>query len=149
MSLIQTIDTQIVEAMRAKDSARLLALRNLKAACMSEAITLKKTDALSDDEALTVIRRLVKQRKDSALQFRKGGREEMAVSEEAEMKILESYLPAQMPEADVRKIAKATKEKLGVADKTKLGQLIGAVLKETKGKADGGMVKKVVESLFE
>lgn len=148
MSLIQTIDTQIIEAMRAKNSARLLALRNLKATCMSEAIALKKTDALSDDEVLTVVRRLVKQRKDSVDQFRKGGREEMAVTEEAEMKILESYLPSQMPEADVRKIAEATREKLGVTDKTKLGQLIGAVLKETKGKAEGAVVKKVVESLF-
>ena len=69
-------------------------------------------------------------------------------AEEAELKILESYLPAQMPEAEVRKVAEAVKAKLGVTDKTKLGQLIGAVLKETKGKADGGVVKKVVESLF-
>lgn len=147
--ITKDIDTQIPEAMRAKDSARLMALRNLKAAFITEGISLKKTDALTDNEALVVIKRSVKQRKDSIDQFRKGGREEMAKAEEAELKVLESYLPAQMPEKEVRKIAEAVKAKLGVTDKTKLGQLIGAVLKETKGKADGGIVKKVVESLFE
>ena len=91
----------------------------------------------------------MKQRKDSAEQFRKGGREEMATAEEAECRILEAFLPAQMSEAEVRTIAEATKQKLGITDKTKLGQFIGAVMKETKGKADGGLVKKVVESLFE
>ena len=144
----QTIDAKIVEAMRAKDTERLSALRNLKAAFMTEAMTLKKADPLTDEEAFTVIKRLVKQRKDSADQFRKGGRAELAAAEEAESKILEAFLPAQMPEEEVRKIAEETKAKLGVTDKTKLGQLIGAVMKETKGRADGGVVKKVVESLF-
>lgn len=148
MSLIKDIDTQIVEAMRAKDSARLLALRNLKAASMTEAISLKKTDPLTDDELLTVIRRLVKQRRDSIDQFRKGGREEMAAAEETELAVLEKYLPTQMSEDDIKKIAETLREKLGVSDKTKLGQLIGAVMKETKGRADGGAVKKIVESLF-
>ncbi len=148
MLIINTINTQIPEAMRTKDAQKLSALRNLKAAFMTEAMTLKKTDALSDDEAFTVIKRLVKQRKDSAEQFKNGGRAELAAAEEAESKILEAFLPTQMPETEVRKIAEATKAKLGITDKTKLGQLIGAVVKETKGKADGGMVKKVVESLF-
>ena len=151
MPITKDIDTQIPEAMRAKDSARLLALRNLKAAFANELIALKHStnDALTDDEALAVIKRSVKQRKDSIDQFRKAGREELVAAEEAELKILESYLPAQMPEAEVRKIAEAVKAKLGVTVKAKLGQLIGAVLMETKGKADGGVVKKVVGSLFE
>lgn len=148
MPITKDIDIQIPDAMRAKDSARLLVLRNLKAAFTTEAISLKKAGELTDDEALAVVKRLVKQRKDSIDQFRKGGREEMAKEEEAELKILESYLPAQMPETEVRKIAEAVKAKLGVTDKSKLGQLIGAVMKEAKGKADGGVVKKVVESLF-
>lgn len=150
MPITKDIDTQIPEAMRAKDSARLSALRNLKAAFANELLALRRatTETLTDDEALAVIRRLVKQRKDSIEQFRKGGREEMAKEEEAESKILEAFLPAQMSEADVRKIAEAAKAKLGVTDKSKLGQLIGAVIKETKGHADGAVVKKVVEALF-
>ncbi len=149
MSISNDINAQIPEAMRAKDTARLSALRNLKAAFITEAIALKKTDALSDDEALAVIRRLVKQRKDSVDQFRKGSREELAVAEEVELKILEGYLPAQMSEAEIKKIAEGVKAKLGVTDKTKLGQLIGAVMVQLKNKADGSMVKRVVESLFQ
>lgn len=147
MSITKDIDTQIPEAMRAKDPVRLNALRGMKAAFMSEAIMLKK-DTLPDEDALTVIKRLVKQRRDSIDQFRKGNREELAAAEEAELKVLEAFLPAQMSEVDVRKIAEATKAKLGVTDKSKLGQLIGAVIKETKGRADGGMVKKIVEELL-
>ena len=78
MSIATTINTQIPEAMRAKDAVRLSALRNLKSAFVTEAIALKKADTLSDDEAFSVIKRLAKQRKDSAEQFRKGGREELA-----------------------------------------------------------------------
>lgn len=147
MPLTKDIEKQVIEAMKAKDAVRLNALRNLKAAFMSEVIMLKKAD-LTDEEALTVIKRLVKQRKDSADQFRKGGREEMASAEEAESKILESFLPAQLSEGEVRKIAEAVKAKLGIADKSKLGQLIGAVIKETKGRADGTIVKKIVEKLL-
>ncbi|KKW11528.1 MAG: hypothetical protein UY50_C0011G0004 [Parcubacteria group bacterium GW2011_GWA2_49_9] len=148
MSIVQTVGTQIVEAMRAKDATKLSALRNLKAVFMTEAIALKKTGELSDDEALAVIKRSVKQRKDSIEQFTQGGRKDLAKAEESEMKILEAFLPAQMPEAEVRRIAEAVKAKLGVTDKTKLGQLIGAVMAQVKGKADGGTVKKIVESLF-
>ncbi|HBV00842.1 MAG TPA: glutamyl-tRNA amidotransferase [Candidatus Taylorbacteria bacterium] len=148
MPIVKDIDTQIPDAMRAKDGARLSALRNLKAAFITEAIALKRTSALSDDAALAVIRRLVKQRKDSAQQFRKGKREELAVAEEVESKILEAFLPAQMSEAEIKKIAEGVKTKLGISDRSKLGQLIGSVMKEMKGRADGAVVKLVVEQLF-
>ena len=148
MSILNDLQPQIVEAMREKNAARLLALRNLKAAFTTETLALKKADPLTDEEALAVIRRLVKQRKDSIDQFRKGNREELAKVEEAELKVLEAFLPAQMSEAEVRKIAEATKAKMGIADKSKLGQFIGAVMRETKGRSDGAVVKKVVESLF-
>lgn len=148
MSIVSDINTQIPDAMRAKDAARLSALRNLKAAFVTEAIALKKTDALTDNEALTVIRRLVKQRKDSADQFREGKREELAEAEEAELKILEAFLPAQMSESDIKKVAEAVKTRLGITDKGKIGQLIGAVMKELKGRADGVLVKKIVGQLF-
>ena len=148
MSLTKDIDTKIVEAMRARDALLLSALRNLKAVFMTEAIALKKADGLTDAEALAVIKRVVKQRKDSIEQFTSGGRKDLAKAEEAEMKILETFLPAQMPEKEVRKIAEATQKKLGVTDKAKIGILIGAILKECKGQADGALVKKIVEELF-
>ncbi len=151
MANISQIGAEIIVAMRAKDSARLSALRNLKAAFANELLALKRSasETLSDDEALAVVKRLVKQRKDSIEQFRKGAREELACAEEAELKVLEAYLPQMMSESEVRKIAEATKAKLGITDKSKLGQFIGAVMKECKGRADGGVVKVVVESLLQ
>lgn len=150
MSISNTVTKQMTEAMKLRDNARLMALRNLKAAFNNELMVLKRktSETLTDAEALAVIRRLVKQRKDSIEQFRKGEREELAKAEEAELKILESYLPTQMSEAEVRKIAEAVKAKLVVTDKSKLGQLIGAVMREAKGRADGATVKAVVEQLF-
>lgn len=150
MSVANDISTQLVNAMRAKDTARLTALRNLKAAFTNELVALKRSPnaELTDEEAITVIKRLVKQRKDSIEQFRKGGREELVRAEEAEIKVLSAYLPQMMSVNEIRKIAEAKKMELGITDKSKLGQLIGAVMKETKGKADGAEVKKIVEQIL-
>lgn len=147
MPITKDVETQMVAAMKAKGATRLTALRSMKAAFMSEAIMLK-ADTLSDEQALAVIRRLVKQRRDSIDQFRKGGREELAAAEETELKVLETFLPAQMSEDEVRRIAEAIKAKLGVNDKSKIGQFIGAVIKESKGRADGAVVKRIAEQLL-
>lgn len=150
MPITKDVGTRLVEAMRKRDGVRLNALRNLKAAFANELVTLKRasTETLTDDEALAVIRRQVKQRKDSIEQFRAGGREDLARAEETELRILETYLPTQMTENEIKKIAEAQKAKLAMTDKSKLGQLIGAIMKETAGRADGSAVKKVAESLF-
>ena len=94
------------------------------------------------------MKKLVKQRKDSIEQFTNGGRPELAECEKYELGILEKYLPSAMPKAEIEKIATDLKAKLGITDKTKMGQLMGAVIKETKGKADGADVKEVVEKLL-
>lgn len=98
--------------------------------------------------ALAVIKRSVKQHKDSIEQFKRGGREELVKEEEAELKILETYLPQMMGRDEIRKAAEKIKEKLGVTDKSKAGSFIGAVMKELKGKADGADVKAVVDELL-
>lgn len=147
MTLQETIKSNIKEAMLAKDNVRLNTLRGVLAAFMNEAIS-KKLDALKDDEGIAVIKRLVKQRKDSIEQFTKGGRPELADAEKTELAILETYLPQMMSRDEIRKIAEAKKAELGVNDPSGLGKLVGAVMKETKGMADGTEVKAVVESLF-
>lgn len=146
----EKITEQIKEALRAKDEVRLTTLRGVLAAFTNESVALKRKpqDKLTDAEATTVIRRLVKQRKDSIEQFEKGDRQDLAENEKAELKILEEFLPAQMPEDQIRKIVKEKIETLG-ATKEKIGILIGAVLKETAGQADGTMVKRVVEELLQ
>jgi uncharacterized protein len=144
------IREQIKDAMRAKDQIRLMTLRGVIAAFTNEAVALKRTpqDELRDEEAVAVIRRLVKQRKDSIEQFEKGGRPELAENERAEMYILEEFLPAQMSEDDVRKIVLKKKEETGISNKSKMGQLMGAVIKEAGGLADGATVKRIVEEVL-
>ena len=146
----EKIQEQIKEALRAKDQVRLTTLRGVLAAFTNEAVALKRKpqDKLSDPEAVAVIRRLVKQRKDSIEQFEKGGRKDLADNEKAELKILEEFLPAQMSEEKLREIVLAKKEETGITDKSKMGQLMGAVIKETKGEADGALVKKIVEEIL-
>jgi len=137
-------------AMLAKDTVRLTVLRGLLTAFTNELVATKRKpqEELSDEEIITVIRRAVKQRKDSIDQFRKGGREELASAEELELKILETFLPRMMGREDVKKKVVEMKEKLGIADKSKIGQLIGATMKELNGTADGADVKEAAESLF-
>ncbi len=143
------IQEQIKEALRAKDQVRLTTLRGVLASFTNESVAKGRTpqDKLGDEEAIAVIRRLVKQRKDSIEQFENGGRSDLADNERAEMSVLEAFLPAQMSEEDIRKIVESKKAELG-ATKEKMGIFMGAVMKETKGQADGTLVKKIVEEVL-
>ena len=147
MSIQSTIKEEMKKAMIAKNATALLVTRGLIAEFGKESIA-KGVSELPDEDALALIRRAVKQRKDSIDQFTKGGRQDLVESEQAELAILETYLPAMMSREDVIKAAVAKKEALGVTDKAKIGQLVGALMKDLKGKADGTMVKEVVEGLF-
>ena len=149
MTLHQTIKGHIKESMIAKDETRTMVLRGIQAEIQKDLIA-KKSAATegTDDEVLAIIKKLVKQRKDSIDQFTKGGRPELAESEQKELKVLEAYLPASMPKDEIRKVAVAKKAELGVTDKSGAGKLIGAISKELKGKAEGSDIKEVVDSLF-
>jgi len=150
MKLHQTLKEQIKEAMKAHDTVRLSVLRGLVASCTNELVSLKRMpqDELSDEEVLNVIRRGVKQRKDSIEQFSKGGRLDLVENEKAELVILETYLPQMMSEEEVLNFAKVKMAELGNIDKTKIGMFMGTLMRELKGKADGDVVKRVVESLL-
>jgi len=149
MSLHQTIKDEVKKSMIAKDELRTMTLRSVLAAYTNELLAKKVVgDILGDDDALAVIKRLVKQRKDSIDQFTKGGRPELAEAEMKELEILEVFLPATMPKDEILKVAEAKKAELGVTDKSGAGKLIGAISKELKGKAEGSDIKEVVDSLF-
>lgn len=150
MSLQKEIKDEIKAAMIAKDTLKLGVVRGLVSGFTNELLNLKRTpqDELSDEEVLNVIRRAVKQRKDSIDQFVSGGRPELAEGEKAELAVLEAYLPAMMPREEVEAFAKAKMQELGVTDKSKAGMFMGTLMKELKGKADGDMVKSVVDALF-
>ncbi|OHA59981.1 MAG: hypothetical protein A2589_03660 [Candidatus Vogelbacteria bacterium RIFOXYD1_FULL_46_19] len=138
-------------AMKNKETVRLSVMRGLSAAFTNEVVAKgrKPDERLSDEEAMAVLKRAANQRKDAAEQFKVGGRPELAASEEAELAIISEFLPAQMNPDDIRRIAEQKKTELGLTDKAKIGILIGAVMKATSGTADGGDVKKIVESLFD
>lgn len=148
--LAQQIKTDMITAMKARDDLRVQTLRGAMAGFTNELVAKgkKPTDEVDDAMVITVLKRLAKQRKDSAGQFAKGDRAEMAAKEIAECAIIESYLPAQASEDEILRIAKEKMSELGVADKAGVGKLIGAVTKHFGGNADGAVVKRVVESFF-
>ena len=148
--LHEQIKNKIKEAMLAKDIVLLKTLRGMLAAFMNEVIAKgkKPDERLNDEEVIIVITRLAKQRKDSIEQFKKGNREDLVKEEEAELVILEKYLPKMMSKAEIEKIVLAKKEELGIVDATKKGVLMSALMKDLKGKADGNTVKDAVDALF-
>lgn len=148
--LHEQIKNNIKEAMMAHEAVRLETYRGMLSAFTNELVSKnrKPNEILSDEDAIVVITRLSKQRKDSIEQFKKGNREDLVKKEQAELSILETYLPKLMDKNEVEKIAKAKKEELGITDTTKKGMLMSALMKDLKGKADGMVVKEVVDSLF-
>ena len=150
MAIHETLKQSIPEALRAHDEVKLRTLRSLVTAMTNEVVAKKRKpdQFLADDEALAVLKRAASQRKDSIEQFLNGGRPELAVPEEAELAIIDSYLPQMMSREDILPIAKAKMAELGVSSKADAGKFTGALMKELKGRADGGDVKAVVDSLL-
>lgn len=150
MSLQNDIKSKIKDAMMAKDAVRLDVLRGMSSAFTNELVAKgrKPQDELPDEEAMTVIMRLAKQRKESIEQFNAGGREDLAAEEQAQLAIISEFLPEMMGEDEVTKIASAKKETMGITDPSKKGMLMAELMKELKGKADGTVVKTVVDKLF-
>jgi uncharacterized protein YqeY len=150
MSLQTQIKESIKQAMLARETVRTETLRGVSSALTNELVSKgrKPTDELTDEEALAVISRLVKQRKDAIDQFATAGRQDLVDEENAQLAILITFLPQMMSPEEIRPLAEAKKAELGITDKSKAGMLVGALMKDLKGKADGDTVKSVVDSLF-
>ncbi len=151
MTLQQKVREDMTQAMKAKEEVRLRVLRSLLTLFMQELTATKRTpqDTLSDEEVLTLIKRSVKQRTEAALQFRNGGREDLAQNEDEEAKVLTTYLPEQMSKEEIETVVRSVMEKMGVTDKSGMGKLMGAVMAEIKNRADGKDVKEVLESILQ
>ena len=165
-----TIKDQIKEALRAKDTIRLDTLRGLSALFTNEMINTpasnhgssgnssnygnsgkQSSEFLSDEKALALIKKSIKQRKDSIEQFTKGGREDLASKERAELNILEAFMPAMMSKDEIKVVAHSRIEAIkaqGNFDPKSSGKIVGMIMKELAGKADGTDVKSVVEGLL-
>ena len=144
--LTATIREELKVAMKAREELRLSVIRSMITAFTNELVGKgrKPTDVLSDEEAIAVLKRLHKQRTDSAEQFDKGNRPELAEKERAERLIIEAYLPARASREQIEKAVNEKMAELGVADKTGMGKLMGAVMKSL----GGNDVKAVIDELL-
>jgi len=140
----------IKTAMKARETVKLNVLRGIFAMVTNDLVAKGRgpEGALTEDELLTLITRASKQRKDSIQQFEAGGRPELAVGEKEELAIIETLLPAQMSQDEIVAAAKAKAAEMGVTDKSGANKLMGMLMKDLKGKADGTAVKAVVDGMF-
>jgi uncharacterized protein YqeY len=141
------IEQEVKEALKAGEQTRLSVLRLLLAAIKNEEIN--KNKELTQEEEIAIVSRQVKQRREAAEAYRKGNREDLAQKEEAEIEILNNYLPQQLTEAKVREIVHEVIEALPETDKGNFGKVMGQVMGRVKGKADGNLVAKVVKEMLQ
>jgi len=147
MNLKEKIESDFLEAVKAKDQIMVSVLRLLKSAIKNEEI--KQIKKLDNRETEKVIRREVKQRNDSIVEYEKGGREDLASKEKSEIDILKEYLPEAMPEEEVKKIIEGVAAKMGEIGPDDFGKVMGVAMKEIAGRADGDIVGNIVKELLE
>jgi uncharacterized protein YqeY len=145
MAFIDRISAELTAAMRAKDSVRLGTLRMAKAALMNREV--ERGQALDDTESLQVIASLIKQRRDSIEQFRSGGREDLAKKEEAELAILESYLPPPMDAGELDRLVTEAITESGASSPKDMGRAMKAAMARVAGRnVDGKAVSELVKA---
>ena len=144
MSLKDTLNNDIKTAMKAKDKETLAVLRMIKTAV--QAAEIDKKEELNAEEELTILAREAKQRRESLAEFVKAGRDELVAKTEAEIEIVERYLPKQLSVEEVKEVIATVAEKIGATTQKEFGKLMGAVMQELKGKADGNVIKEQVKA---
>ncbi|GCF93468.1 hypothetical protein NRIC_13590 [Enterococcus florum] len=147
MSLLTTLNEDMKRAMKSKDKETLQVIRMLKASIQNEQIN--AGHELSGDEELTVLSREMKQRRDSLAEFEKAGRDDLTEKVKNEIKIVETYMPAQLSEEEIRSIVKEAIEATGATSPKEFGKVMGAVMPKVKGKADGNQVNAIVKELLQ
>jgi len=148
--ITETIKTDSQNALKARDALRVSVLRGALSSFTNELVAKgkKPTDQLEDADAFGVLKRLAKQRKEASEQFTKGNRPELAEKELEELKIIEEYLPEQASAEQIEAVVKTKMEGVDKDDKAAVGKLMGAVMQEFKGNADGALVKQIVDKCF-
>ncbi len=146
MSLKEQIISELKESLKSGDSLKRDTLRFLSSAIKNVEIEKKKKEeGLDDQETLEVIKRAIKQRKDSIEQYEKGGRGDLAEKEKKELEILSVYLPAQMNEEKIREEIKKVISETGADSQKDFGKVMGMAMKKLNGQAEGDLVKKIVQ----
>ncbi|MDN4525441.1 GatB/YqeY domain-containing protein [Fictibacillus fluitans] len=143
MSLLDRLNQDMKQAMKDKNKQKLSVIRMVKASLQNESIKLGHD--LNEEEELTVLAREMKQRKDSLQEFEKAGRNDLADSLKEEIAIITDYMPQQLSEDEVKEIVLAAIEQVGASSKGDMGKVMGVVMPQVKGKADGSLVNKLVQ----
>jgi len=146
MALAERVDTDLKDAMRAKDATKLGVLRMLKSALKYAAIEKPGAEAeLNDAEAAQVVRKQAKQRQDSIESFEKGGRAELAAKEKEELSILQAYLPQGMSADELAKVVRDTIVEVGATSRAQMGAVMKALQAGVAGRADGKTLSQEVQ----
>lgn len=148
MNLEAQINEQIKTAMRAKEAATLRSLRAIKAELLKEKTKEGGNGEVSDDNALKILTKMAKQRRDSISIFKEQSREDLAVIEEEELKVIAQFLPEQMGEAEVAEKLKEVIAQVGASGPGDMGKVMGAAMKAFAGKADGKLISKLTKELL-
>ena len=143
-SLEGRITQALKEAMKARDAERIRALRNIRARLQNRAIE-KRAD-LDDTEVIQVLTGLAKQRRESIEQFRAGGREDLAAREEAELQVIQEFLPEPLDEEALRRIVAEAIRETGASGPRDMGRVMGTVMPRVRGRADGRTVQEIVRA---
>ena len=146
MSLKETISIDLTKAMKQGEKLRLETLRTIRAALMEKEIEKRGSGHnLSSDDELAVLSTAAKKRRESIDQFRKGGRMDLVEQEEAELAIIQEYLPRQLSREEIQAVISTVVTATGASTPADFGKLMPAVMKEVKGKADGRTVQEMVK----
>ncbi|MEE2772049.1 MAG: GatB/YqeY domain-containing protein [Bacteroidota bacterium] len=145
MSLQDKVMAEMKAAMKAKDSAKLEALRAVKSAILLANTESDSKDGLSEEEELKLLQKLVKQRKESAQIYQEQGREDLAAPELEQALVIESFLPEQLSEEEVEAKVEEVIAKTGASGMQDMGKVMGMVTKELAGRADGRTISTIVK----
>ena len=148
MSLKEQIGEDIKTAMKAKDKVRLQTVRSIKKAILEKEVELRPQgkDSLSPEQEIELLSQQAKQRRDSIEQFKNAGRDDLADKESQELKVIESYLPAQASDEEIETLVDELIAASGASTMKDLGKVMGPAMKQLKGKADGKKIQALVKS---
>lgn len=147
MSIQDNILSDLKEAMKNREQDRLRVLRSIKSKLLEKEISERKggEGSITDEQAIEVLMKAAKQRRESIDQFEKGGRDDLAEAEKRELEIIESYLPEMLSEEEIRDLAREKIDELGAGTMADMGKVMGVMMDQLKGKAEGSLVSRVVK----
>lgn len=150
MSLVDQLTEDLKQAMKAKDAVRLRTVRSLRAAIKDKEIAERHGGEaqLSEEQVLAVLQKQAKQRRDALAQYEEAGRDDLAAIERDELEIIDSYLPKQLGDDEIRRVVQEIVATTGASSMRDMGKVMGAVMQHLKGRADGRRINEIARELL-